>query len=235
MQLIKKIWNNNILWVLVSLLFLIPRFSGLGFDQTNNDAVRWYQRTEGFMMAVRSGDFEKTYQQYHPGVTLMIINAVTRQIIYSYQYTFLDYKIDLYHPSFFPYFNAFSKGVLILVIFSILILQKFLIKEIWNEKISWIYFFMFAIEPYMIGINRWFHLTSLEVMLMLTSILFTFYYSKKRSLKFICASGFFLGLAILTKVSALIILPVLLFSLLFSEKEVAVLSKNLTNLIKTTP
>jgi len=46
-------------------------FHNLGYENINEDQYRWYLRSERFFTALNELNFEGTYQQYHPGVSLM--------------------------------------------------------------------------------------------------------------------------------------------------------------------
>src|SRR4030066_881938 len=59
-----------------SFIFLLTRVPRLGTDEVNPDAVNWHYRSEQFIVGLKTGQFEKTYQHYHPGITLMWIMGV---------------------------------------------------------------------------------------------------------------------------------------------------------------
>ena len=213
----KNLLNNFKFYLLIiSILFWFFRTNSLGFDNTNNDSIRWFIRSEAFLQAIKDGNFAETSQKYHPGVTLMIINSFNRQLFYTYQYSFSNSKIDLMSSTNFVYTNLFSKLGLIIVIFAIVLLQVKLISSIWNRNISLLYFFILAVEPYFIGINRWFHLTSLEVVLSFTSILLLLLWLKNKNKSAFIFSAIFIALGVLTKVTTMVLGVVLLVILIKS-------------------
>ncbi len=202
--------------LIISILFWFFRLNSLGFDNTNNDSIRWFIRSETFLQAIKDGNFSETSQKYHPGVTLMLINSLNRQLFYTYQYSFNIPKIDLMSSTNFVYTNLFSKFGLILIIYFVVLYQISLISKLWDKNIGLIYFFILAVEPYFIGINRWFHLTSLEVVFSFTSILLLLYWLRfKDKLAFIL-SAVFIALGVLTKVTT-IVLGLVLFVILLKE------------------
>jgi hypothetical protein len=213
MNLLKKINTYKSLLIIVSITFLVIRLISLGFDQTNNDSIRWFIRSENFLQALKDGNFSETYQKYHPGVTLMLVNSFFKQGFYFYQYNFTDYKLDLLAWNIFPYFNLFSKLTIILLIFGVILLQTSLIRKLWSEKTALFYFFFISIEPYFVGINRWFHLTSFEVIFGFTAVLYILYWLKNRTYQNLAFSSIFLALAVLTKVTSVVIGPVILIIL----------------------
>jgi len=214
MNILSRVKEFKYKLIAITLIYLFFRLNSLGYDHTNNDSVRWFLRSEGFLQAVKDGDFSQTYQKYHPGVTLMIVNSVIRQSFYSYQYTFTDYKVDLFAWDIFPLLNLFSKLGMVVVILLTVFLQVYLIKSIWSEKSAIFYFLFIAVEPYFIGINRWFHLTSFEVVFGFTSVLLILYWLKYRGYRYLFLSSFFLALAVLTKVTSIILGPIILFVLI---------------------
>lgn len=205
--------NFKFYLLIISILFWFFRTNSLGFDNTNNDSIRWFIRSEGFLQAIKDGNFSETSQKYHPGVTLMLINSFNRQIFYTYQYTFSNSKLDLMSSSNFGYTNLFSKLGLLIVLFMIILVQVSIISKLWNKNSALLYFFILSIEPYFIGINRWFHLTSLEVIFSFTSVLLLLLWLKNRNKHAFIFSAIFIALGVLTKVTT-IVLGVVLFVIL---------------------
>ncbi|MFC1700156.1 ArnT family glycosyltransferase [Patescibacteria group bacterium] len=196
---------------LAVLLFLIIRMWGLGPDISNSDAARWHRRSESFLTALKEGNFSETYQKYHPGVTLMWINSVVKQAAFTYQLKTTGEPKTLENADYYPIIHGVSKGVLVVILTFLLILQIKYISRLFDKKTALIYAFLIAVEPYLIGINRWFHLTSLEVFLVFTSLLALLVWSKEKEKKTLVFSSMLFGLAVLTKTSALILFPVFLY------------------------
>lgn len=57
---------------LISFL-LITLYKDLGKENVNVDQFKWYSRSENFFTAFQGGDYKNTYQQYHPGISLIYI------------------------------------------------------------------------------------------------------------------------------------------------------------------
>jgi len=222
----KSLLNNFKFYLLIiSISFWFFRTDSLGFDNTNNDSIRWFIRSEAFLQAIKDGNFSETNQKYHPGVTLMLINSFNRQIFYTYQYTFSNSKLDLMSSSNFGYTNLFSKLGIVIVLFVIILVQVSIISELWNKNTALLYFFILSIEPYFIGINRWFHLTSLEVVFSFTSVLLLLLWLKNRNEYAFIFSAILMALGVLTKVTT-VVLGVVLFIILlkayFQEKKFSI-------------
>src|SRR3989338_3913298 len=192
-------------------LFLILRLYGLGTDISNSDALRWHKRSVNFLMAIKSLDFKSTYQHYQPGVTLMWIDSVVNQLGFWTQETLKQTPKTLENSDYYVIENGAATALIVIILFSLLILQTKLIEELWDEKTAIYFAFLMSVEPYLIGIDRWFHLTSIETYFALTSILLLLVWKKNGGNRLVVFSAFFLSLSVLSKLTTLIILPVYIY------------------------
>ncbi len=189
-------------------IFLFLRLNLIFQDMSNSDAVRWHTRSSDFAHALKTEDFANTYQSYHPGVTLMWLSSgveVGLKLQAKLQHT--EYK-SMENTDGYYWLDGISKIVLVGILFILLILQYKFISALFDPLVANLYVYLMAIEPYLIGINRWYHLTSLEVFLTFTSFLAFLIWADLRIRKYIILSGMLFGLALLTKFSSLIVLPV---------------------------
>jgi len=211
----------KLILLIVLFLFLIFRLPGLGKDISNSDAVRWHRRSEDFLNALKSGNFADTYQHYQPGVTLMWLDAFVNDVSFRYQiYKGLEPK-TLENSTHYPVVHGISKSLLVLVLGALLFVQVFLVRKLFGNEISLVFGFFISVEPYLIGINRWFHLTSLETFFSFASFLFILNWYKFRNNKLVIFSAVFLGLSVLSKLTTLIVAPLYLivFSLAYKQKK----------------
>ena len=185
-------------------LFLLPRIFNLGNDISNSDALRWHRRTDNFLSALKGGNFKQTYQRYHPGVMIMWIGAAAELALSEYQQIKGEEVGTLENTDFFPRLHGLSKLFLVLVLASFFVLQLYLIRELFGRKTAMAYGFLISLEPYFIGINRWFHLSSMEAFFSITSLLLLLLFLKKKKLYYLLISGFFAGLGLLTKMTVFI-------------------------------
>ena len=212
-----KSQKEHVALIIVFILFLSFRLPGLGTDLSNSDSARWHRRSERFASALKNLDFASTYQHYQPGVTLMWLNSAVKQGGFWYQLTYTSEPKTLENADWFPIIHGISKGVLVLVLFTLFIYQLFLINKIFNLQIALLFGFLVAVEPYLVGIDRFFHLTSLETYLAFASFLSLWYWStdyKKKSYLIVSATLF--SLSVLSKSTSLIVLPLLILILLRS-------------------
>ncbi len=186
------------------LLFLLPRIFNLGNDISNSDAFRWHLRSENFLSALKSGDFKTTYQRYHPGVTIMWIGAAASQFLNEYQQMSGTEVKTLKNADFYPQLHALSKLFVLALLTLCFAVQLSLVVSLTDAKTAVIYGVIVSLEPYLVGISRWFHLTSMEAFFAFTALLLALQYLKSRKLIYIVFAGIFSGLGILTKMTVLI-------------------------------
>jgi hypothetical protein len=218
MRFIKK----NYLFLIPLILFLSLRLTNLGTDITNTDAIRWHKRSDNFYRALREGDWKNTFQHYQPGVTLMWLNSTTKYTLQRCQLANNSPQLELNHTGNYKTIHSTSKTILVLTLSILLIYQLHLVRNVFDDKTAFIFGMLMAMEPFLIGIDRFFHLTSLETYLIFSSLL-TLLNSKKNISLYI--AGILFGLAILTKTSALIFLPIPIILLLRTEKPIEKLFK----------
>ncbi len=203
----------------IFMIFLIPRVIGLGWDEWNVDAQRWMTRSDLFIKYLLRGDFAQTYQSYHPGVTLMWLSGISKWIFYSLFEAIKGYPVKLSSGSVYPeqfFLVAFiAKFPLVLTISALLTYSSVLISRIIKtKKYVLIFAILLSLEPFYLGINRFYHLTGLESAFVFSAVISIYYYvygeTEKHQLKYLILGGIFSGLAFLTKSSGLIVIPFLL-------------------------
>jgi len=196
-------------FLLVMLVFLALRLPGLGTDMLNSDGARWHRRSERFMQAIKTGDFSSTYQHYQPGVTLMWLNSATKKVVWEVQDLFKIPRWSLENAKDFPNIHAVSKVVLVLVLSTLLLYQTLLISRLVGLKVALLYGFLLSTEPYLIGIDRWFHLTSLESYFAFSAFLTFLYALVTKHKKIYLLAGVCASLSILSKLTGSIVLPLM--------------------------
>lgn len=199
---------SKIFLTLVILLFVVLRTVGMGENFSNSDAQRWHSRSEKFYESLKSGKFVETYQRYHPGVTLMWLSTVSKVGIKTYSDFFnISYK-SIGNVEGYILHDTVSKLLIIFVITVLLVLQYLSIKELSGPKIAQLYVILMALEPYLLGIDRWYHLTSLESYLSMTALLYLLRWRKNPLRKFLITTGLLFGFALLTRFTSVMGLAV---------------------------
>ena len=228
-----KIVKIDFRWLLLvlSLIYLLVRLVGLGSDILNSDGSLWYRRSSNFLSAIENRKYIETYQHYQPGVTLMWVR--------SFADYFTGVVLDLINKprwyienyAYFVHIHAITKSTLVLVLFSLYLYQILLVRKIFGVKTALIFGLIAAVEPYLIGIDRWFHLISLEAYFSFSAFLTILYWNRKdfndrNRLWALILSGSLYGLSVLSKTTGIIsLLPILVVLILNSCKNKNSVSK----------
>lgn len=197
---------QNLIFVILILSFLIVRSVGLGADISNSDAFRWHKRSLNFLTALKTGELKNTYQHYQPGVTLMWANSLLKQGALSYQHKFSQEVKTLENADYYLTINFLSKLQLVLILTILFSAQLFMLRRLTTFTLAVSYGFLVVFEPYLIGIDRWFHLTSLETYFAFTSFLCILFWQKANKTKYLLLSGLLLVLGIYSKLTVIVIL-----------------------------
>lgn len=222
--------NKRYLLGIIS-LFLMVRLIDIGRDISNTDAYRWHIRSQDFLAALKEGDLKSTYQHYQPGVTLMWVNAAIKQAAFTVQYHGLGIKEPktLENADWYPVIHGMSKAVLVIILCGLLVVQMMLVNHLYDLRTAYLYGFFMAFEPYLIGMDRWFHLTSLETYLGFTSFLFLLWWRKDPQPKKLVSSGIFFALSVLSKMTTLLTAPI--YPLVLARKNYSITLKNIMILV----
>jgi len=207
-------------FAIIIVIFLLLRLPSIGADITNSDAIRWHRRSEKFLDALKQQEFVSTYQHYQPGVTLMWINSVVKQASLTYQRNFVEEPKSLEHSNYYPKIHGISKGAMVLALVALLFLQMHAIKDLFSEKVALFYGFLVATEPFLAGIDRWFHLTSFETFFAFTSFLMLLMWKRGTYKYALHLSAIFFSLAVYSKLTAAVIAPALLVIFLSEKKSI---------------
>lgn len=204
-MLLKKITKRQFFTLALFLIaFFLVRLPFLGADVINPDGVNWHNRSEQFIVGLKTGQFEKTYQHYHPGVTLTWLVGVPVEIIKQ-----TSSQNQLYTSENYLMFHTVVKYVLVIVhaVLSLVILYflnvLFQLRKdrlsAWSFEVSLLIVSLFSLEPFFVGNSRLVHLDVLLSLLLFLALL-VLYLALESSKKFyFMLSGVFLALSFLTK------------------------------------
>ncbi|MFZ2664535.1 MAG: glycosyltransferase family 39 protein [Patescibacteria group bacterium] len=202
--------SRYVLLLVFVLLFFATRVPYLSKDTINPDGVNWHYRSQQFVVGLKFFQFEKTYQHYHPGVTLMWVTGVPIEI-FKQVTNIKDY--NLYNFESFDFVAKFSL-VVVQLILSLLII--YVLSKIVGFSKSYLTVLFFSLEPFFVGNSRLYHMDALLSLLLFLAIIFSFLNLKKTSVGMSLLSGLFLALSFLTKsVSIGAVLFVVFYSLAY--------------------
>jgi len=151
-------------------LFLATRLPRINNDIINPDGVNWHYRTEQFINGLKYFQFEKTYQHYHPGVTLMWVTGIPIEL------TKLITGQEIYNNTTFPMFHTVAKCSLILVQLILSFISIFLLSKLTDTKKGFIIVSLFTLESFFLGNSRLYHLDVLLTLFTFISLLLVYVY-----------------------------------------------------------
>lgn len=209
--------------ILCIVLFFVSRLPSLGHDTFNTDVWKWKARSYDFGTGIFEFKPEKTLQKYHPGVTLMWLGTAGIKVNNVIAET---YKIDEISDIFL--LNKIQKIFVVAAISVSLFFSLYVLKNLFGSRLTLIFFSLVLLEPFYIALTREFHLEGLLSMFMLTSVLWFYHYIEKGGKKSLVISAIFGALSVLTKTSALFLIPFIgLISLLRYKKNIRAVSLDL--------
>jgi 4-amino-4-deoxy-L-arabinose transferase-like glycosyltransferase len=198
----------------------LPRALGLNIFITFDEAKWMGQYTIGFLLALMRVDLAATYQRFHPGVTVMWLASIGLVAQYL-----LEKALGVVQPSaigFQKYLEAVLAGP---VSAQFLIAERlpsafatsvavvpvyFLVRKLSNSRIAFLSVAMFAFDPLHLAYSRLLLPDALLTSFMTLSLLsFMVCLRHGWSLQYIAFSGVTAGLALLTKVPAALLVPVI--------------------------
>lgn len=230
MKLLKK-YRYEILFFVI---FCLSRAPYLGAEMFNTDTWKWKARIYDFGSGVFNLDFDKTLQKYHPGVTLMWIGTVAIKFegLYCSVIPCPDEAVDPVGAVFA--LNFFQQFFIVLAIGLTLAFAFYPLRKLFGKRYAFITMFLLSFEPFFYALTRVIHLETLMTSFMLASFVWLFYTleiakEEQRSIRVsgLVASAVLAGLAILTKSTAIFMLPFSLLAIVIYQHG------NLKRLIKT--
>lgn len=216
-SIIDKIINIKGLTLILILLFVLIRIPYLGFSNFNTDSFKWKQRIYDFGTGVFTFDFQKTNQKYHPGVTLLWIGTVavkTHTIAYEY-----IYKTPLNNNSADLIFSLNFYQILFVVLACAILVGIFyqFLCRIYDPIKAFFICLIFSIEPFFLGLTTTLHLDGLLTLFILNSLVTFYLYTLHSQRKYLIFSAVFFGLALLTKTTALLFLPIIFVVYIYTK------------------
>ena len=204
----KKFLHKYKYELLVLLFFILVHLPDLGHDNFNTDVWRWKARSYDFGNGIASGQFDKTLQMYHPGVTLMWLASAGVKInkLYS-SIAHLSLTADNDVKVIFR-LDFIQKLMIVTAIGFVVATIFYVLRNIFNLKFALLAVFFLTFEPFYLALTRVIHLEGLVSTFMLGSILWLYYYFLDvKNTKRLLISGLFAGFAVLTKTSAVFLIP----------------------------
>ena len=204
-------------WIVVLFIFVlafVPRALSLNAISII-DEFQWQNGTQAFINGLLSGDFPSTYGRYHPAVTDMWLIAIGlgfKYLILLLQGHPAGFQAFLEQSTFPDYPNAdflVAERLPFALVTSISVVLVYLLtRELFGNPVAWLGAGLLALDPFYISHSRVVTPDGLLASFMTLSILsFIIYLICERSRYYVVFSGFTAGLAFLTKVPAVLLVP----------------------------
>ncbi len=207
-----------LLIVLFFVVFGLTRFLYLGPDEINPDGVNWHYRSQQFIVGLKTHDFLRTYQHYHPGVTLMWISGVA---IEAYKQVT---NINTYDRTNFLAFNFVAKASVVSAQLILTILIFWLLTKIIGFYKSFFTVLLFSLEPFFLGNSRMYHMDVLLTLFVFLALICMYLTFNKKSVVYALLTGLFIALSFLTKSIGL---GTLVFAFFYSAYQIIKDRKNI--------
>ena len=188
-------------------LFLATRLPFLGYDEINPDAVNWHIRSEQFIVGLKGGDLLKTYQHYHPGVTLMWIMGAPIEL-----YRQVNPQDRVYTEANFIIQHQLAKYSLVLVQLILSVVLICALQRFFGFRKALLGTVLFSMEPWFLGNSRLLHMDALLALFVILALTFAYRYFLNRRTWDAVICGLFCGLAFLTKSVGALLIPIILVS-----------------------
>lgn len=171
-------------------------------------SILWHERARQFIQAVVVGDWGGTLLAPHPGVTTMWLAGIGYWVGTLFDPEFVDKPlVTQMRIELIP---------LVLVISLSIVLAYYLLSRIFDRLVAAVSMLLMALDPFHIFISKTLHVDGLLSVFMMVSALLLLVYMRSNSggrWRTVILSGFFGGLALLTKTPALFLIPYLFLSL----------------------
>lgn len=183
----------------IALLALLIRLPGLGAILTADES-QWVFRSQSFFTALATGDPGGTFQGTHPGVVPMLLigsGIELRERLTGEQ---------LESPTVGSFRTAAKLPIAVAVSLGIGA-AAFLAARLWGVRNGLGVGTLLALNPFFVGHSQLAHVDALLAILMLLSVLAILWYVRSGARRILVLSGFLGGLALLTKLPAVLLIP----------------------------
>ncbi|MCL4300483.1 MAG: glycosyltransferase family 39 protein [Anaerolineae bacterium] len=198
-----------VLALAIFVLALIPRLPALDVF-VGPDEFTWDRRSANFARAVTSGNWAETYQDGHPGVTLMWLETIGAGVRYGYQ-RLVGHPVEwerLIGPEDSMANLSAKREILAGSNALLLVLAVLLVYRLFGHATAWLFGFLLAFDPFLLTESRALRSEGILTGLTMLALLALLLYLQRRKLGYSALAGALTALAILSKISAAALLPV---------------------------
>ncbi|MGC8878059.1 MAG: glycosyltransferase family 39 protein [Anaerolineae bacterium] len=207
-----------VLGLVVFLLALLPRALDLDVF-VGPDESSWVRRSDHFAEALRSGNLAATYQSGHPGVTLLWmelpVSGGTNDGTVSTEAT-EETEDEGRTPAVEMGTLATKRRLAALAHACSVALTVLLVRKLFNSEVAWMAGCLLAFDPFLLTESRAVRSEGMVTSFATLSLLALLWFVQERHLWLAGLTGVLTGLALLSKVSAVALLPVVALGLLIT-------------------
>jgi hypothetical protein len=200
-------------WALVGLflLALLPRAI-----YPVSRPLQWYFRSAEFFQAVLEGDWAGTIFSEHPGVTVMWLSGAATWGWYGLQSLLGLNPPTPLETEGYAFVDRVAVGVLPLALAVALGIVGgwYLLRRLFGPRVAWVAAILWACDPFYLANSKMLHLDAILSTSMVLSALWMLIYVRERKWRQLVYSALLGGIAVLTKVSAVFLVPFLGLALL---------------------
>lgn len=205
----RAIGSPQVLGLVVFMLALGPRLLDLAVF-VGPDEFSWVTRSADFAQALAGGDWGKTYQTGHPGVTLLWAETLGDWLRYGLQYLsggLADWDAIIGPDKTMAMLG--SKRQVVAVVNALLVAcSVLLVRRVFGSGVAWLAGFLLAFDPFLLTESRALRTEGLLTGFSTLTLLSLLLYLKEPRARYSALAGVLTGLALLSKVSAVSLLPI---------------------------
>ncbi|GAB4409973.1 MAG: hypothetical protein Fur0044_03620 [Anaerolineae bacterium] len=202
----QSLWQSPlVLAAVIFVLALWPRVLSLDVF-VGPDEFYWLEGSAKFTQALANGDLAQTYHAGHPGVTLMWVETIGSWAKFGLN-GFSDWPAAVgADPSIETL--AYKRQAVGIANTLILVLQVLLVRQIFGSGVAWLAGFLLAFDPFLLTESRAVRTEGMLTSLSTLALLALLFYLAQPRLRYLILIGVLTGMAFLSKVSAVALLPI---------------------------
>ncbi|MBN1994433.1 MAG: glycosyltransferase family 39 protein [Anaerolineae bacterium] len=186
-----------------------PRLSRLDVFMTADEYL-WVERTRNFLLFLADGNWLRTFQTGHPGVTTTWLGGLGLGLYYHFvagstlPEALSGLNLCTFAPDMLPLLRLPMVAVTLLCLFiSVKLGQK-----LWGNEVAWLSLLLLALDPFYLAHSRTLHHDALVSAWLLVAVLSILVYAlRSPAWGYLLLAGVATGLALLSKATALFLLP----------------------------
>lgn len=204
----RAIHSPVVLALVVFVLALVPRLLNLAVF-VGPDEFSWVTRSADFARGVVKGDLARTYQTGHPGVVLLWVETLGAGLRYGLNLLTGSANWDAIIGPEKTMAMLGSKRQVVAVANAMLVTGgALLIRRVFGVGVAWLTGFLLAFDPFLLTESRALRTEGLLAGFSTLTLVSLLLYLKEPNARHSALAGVLTGLALLSKVSAVALLPV---------------------------